>query len=61
MFFTCFWGLLKMNELNTARENLYRMLESGKKEEIMEASRKLDKIILKKMIEMNKKLLNKCS
>lgn len=50
-----------MNELNTARENLYRMLESGKKEEIMEASRKLDKIILKKMIVMNKKLLNKCS
>ncbi|MDD4296768.1 MAG: hypothetical protein PHC69_07400 [Ruminiclostridium sp.] len=50
-----------MNELNTARENLYCMLESGIKEEIMEASRKLDKIILKQMIAINKKLLKKCS
>ncbi|NLY18643.1 MAG: Spo0E family sporulation regulatory protein-aspartic acid phosphatase [Clostridiaceae bacterium] len=44
-----------MKEINKARRNLYRVLESGKYEEIIKASRKLDKLILVKMKQLKNK------
>ncbi len=38
-----------MTELNNARKNLYRTMEVGKGDEILEASRKLDELILRHM------------
>jgi len=44
-----------MREINQARRILYRVLESGKNEEIIEESRKLDKLILSKMQQLRSK------
>jgi hypothetical protein len=42
-------GTRKMTILQKARMNLYEALESGKIEEILEASRKMDKLIVHQM------------
>jgi len=38
-----------MTELKKARRNLYEIIESGKREDILEASREMDKHVLRFM------------
>jgi len=48
----------KMSELKKARMKLYEVIETGSRERIIEASRELDKIIVKHMhSQLNKKNL----
>jgi len=44
-----------MKEINQARRILYHVIDKGNSEEIIEASRKLDKLILCKMRQITNK------
>lgn len=49
-----------MKEINRARRVLYRVIENGNNEEIIEASRKLDKLIIGKMRQIRDKKRDSC-